>query len=140
MNLIVNELFPIADLATRFTSGVTIVVDEQRHGVEGLQTLREITRGYPGDKPMKLQLRLANGGTATLEAGQRLSLETPSCGVAWRSCSAAGPSACKPPRRSRPLPRRNPAAGVRPRWRRTPSRLGGRRRSVAKEWLLDAVR
>ena len=77
VNLIVNEVFPIQELATRYTSGVTIVLDQQRHGVEGLQTLREITRGYPGNKLMKLQLRLHDGGVATLECGQKLTLDNP---------------------------------------------------------------
>ena len=77
INLIVNELFPIAELEARFTSGVTIVVREQKHGIDGLNTLREIVRGYPGDKPLKLQLMLASGGVATLDSSRRVALDQP---------------------------------------------------------------
>ena len=75
INLIVNELFPIAELESRFTSGVTLVVDEQRHGVEGLQTLHEVLRLYDGDKPLKLQLWLADGGVAMLDSSRRVRLD-----------------------------------------------------------------
>ncbi|TWT65941.1 DNA polymerase III subunit alpha [Posidoniimonas polymericola] len=75
VNLIINELMPVAELETRFTSGVTIMVDETRHGAEGLKTLREIVRGYPGKMPLKLQLMLADGGAVILESGRRVSLE-----------------------------------------------------------------
>ncbi|TWT36871.1 DNA polymerase III subunit alpha [Posidoniimonas corsicana] len=76
VNLIINELMPVEELETRFTSGVTITVDEDRHGLEGLKTLREIIRGYPGQMPLKLQLSLAGGdGMAILESGRRVTLE-----------------------------------------------------------------
>lgn len=63
VNLIVNEIMPIEELTTRFTSGVVINVSEKNHGMEKLETLREIVRGYPGQKGMKLRLDLdAEGG------------------------------------------------------------------------------
>jgi DNA polymerase-3 subunit alpha len=67
-NLIVQELIPLEDLPARFTSGVTISVAEDRHGEEGLVKLREIVRGYPGAKPLRLRLDLADGGSVTLDA------------------------------------------------------------------------
>lgn len=76
VNLIINEIMPITDLETRFTSGVTLIVDEQKHGIEGLQTLQEIVRGYPGSKPLKLQLNLAEGGSVLLTSQKRVDLST----------------------------------------------------------------
>ena len=48
VNLIVNELIPLAELPARFTSGISIRVREEEHGIAALETLREIVRGYPG--------------------------------------------------------------------------------------------
>jgi len=63
----VNELIPLAELRERFTSGVVIRVREGTHGMEALEKLREIVRGYPGKKPLKLRLDLADGGSVTLD-------------------------------------------------------------------------
>jgi DNA polymerase-3 subunit alpha len=67
VNLIVQEVFPLAELSTRFTSGVVIRVREDMHGSDGLEKLREIVRGYPGNKPLKLRLDLADGSSVALE-------------------------------------------------------------------------
>jgi len=67
VNLIVQEVFPLAELSTRFTSGVVIRVREDMHGSDGLEKLREIVRGYPGNKPLKLRLDLADGSSVTLD-------------------------------------------------------------------------
>ncbi len=61
VNLIVNEVMPLAELATRYTSGIVIRLDEAQHGVDHLTRLREIVRGYPGAKSLKLHLRLRDG-------------------------------------------------------------------------------
>jgi DNA polymerase-3 subunit alpha len=68
VNLIVNELIPLEELSARFTSGVLIRVREDVHGVDALATLREIVRGYPGNKPLRLRLELADGGCVMLDA------------------------------------------------------------------------
>lgn len=67
VNLIVNELIPIADLPARYTSGISIRVREAEHGVAALEKLREILRGYPGTKPVKMHLALADGGSLTFD-------------------------------------------------------------------------
>ncbi len=74
VNLIVNEVMPIEALAERFTSGLSIRIDEQRHGIEMLGTLHEIIRGYPGPKMLKLQLTLEDGSLAQLESGTRIDI------------------------------------------------------------------
>lgn len=60
-NFIVNELIPLDQLAARFTKGMRVLVDETKHGERGLEMLREIVRGYPGDCSFQLVLALADG-------------------------------------------------------------------------------
>jgi DNA polymerase-3 subunit alpha len=74
VNLIVQELIPIEELPARFTNGVVIRVREDVHGCDALTYLREIVRGYPGNKPLKLRLELAGGGC--------VSIDCPNSGVA----------------------------------------------------------
>ncbi len=68
INLIVNELIPLEELSARFSNGVMIRVREDIHGEDVLPTLREIVRGYPGTKPLRLRLELANGGCVLLDS------------------------------------------------------------------------
>ena len=67
LNLIAQELFPLSELSTRFTSGVVIRVNEDTNGLDSLTKLREIVRGYPGTKPLKLHLALADGGCVAMD-------------------------------------------------------------------------
>ncbi|MGI9457938.1 MAG: DNA polymerase III subunit alpha, partial [Aeoliella sp.] len=76
VTLIVNELMPIADLAERFISGLTLRVDEAQHGETTLGTLHEIVRGYPGTKTLRLHLTLADGSLADLESGKRVDVSS----------------------------------------------------------------
>jgi DNA polymerase-3 subunit alpha len=69
INLIVNELIPLDDLSTRFSNSVTIRVREDK-GPEILLTLREIVRGYPGTKSLRLRLDLSEGGAVTLDCSK----------------------------------------------------------------------
>jgi len=66
-NLIVNELFPLSELAARFTRGVRIRYDEKTHGERGLDQLNEILRGYPGTAEFQLVLRLTDGSQVTCD-------------------------------------------------------------------------
>ena len=61
VNLIVNEIFPLDEMEARFTSAIVVRIDEEKHGEDGLVHLKEIIRGYPGTKPLKLVLELAIG-------------------------------------------------------------------------------
>ena len=60
-NLIVNELIPLEELKARYTKGVAVRIDERLHGEKGLERLREIVRGYPGNCELQLVLMLADG-------------------------------------------------------------------------------
>ncbi len=61
VNLIIDELVPLEDLEQRFTRGVMICLDENKHGMHGLKMLHEISRAYPGNGELQLQLSLADG-------------------------------------------------------------------------------
>jgi DNA polymerase-3 subunit alpha len=67
INLIVNELIPLEELSTRFSNSVMIRVRENDQNGDVLATLREIVRGYPGNKPLRLRLELNDGGVVTLD-------------------------------------------------------------------------
>ncbi|MFO0789576.1 MAG: DNA polymerase III subunit alpha [Pirellulales bacterium] len=70
INLIVNELIPLDDLSARFSNAVMIRLREDVHGLDKLTPLREIVRGYPGTKPLRLRLDLAVGGSVTLDCAK----------------------------------------------------------------------
>ena len=69
VNLIVDELIPLGQLPERYSSGVIIRVQEREHGQRGLEQLREILRGYPGTKKLRLRLDLATGAQVWLDSG-----------------------------------------------------------------------
>jgi DNA polymerase-3 subunit alpha len=71
INLIVNELIPLEELSVRFSNAVMIRVREEVHGIDTLTSLREIIRGYPGNKPLRLRLELAEGGSVMLECASK---------------------------------------------------------------------
>ena len=67
VNLVVDKLMLLDDMPQQFSSGMVIRVDELQHGEQGLQRLKEIVRGYPGTKRLKLRLDLAEGGQVWLD-------------------------------------------------------------------------
>jgi len=74
-NLIVNELVPIAELPTRFTRGMVIRIDEEKHALAGLEDLHEILRGYPGTCELQLLLALSDGSRVVMKCeGMRVDL------------------------------------------------------------------
>ncbi len=68
VNLIVNELIPLDELAKRYTRGMMIRVQEATHGQERLDQLYEVLRGYPGDCEVQLALWLADGAKVYLKS------------------------------------------------------------------------
>jgi DNA polymerase-3 subunit alpha len=74
INLIVNELIPLEELSTRFSNAVMIRVREDVHGIDMLTPLREILRGYPGSKSLRMRLELATGGSVMLDCGAKSSV------------------------------------------------------------------
>ncbi|MBL8854340.1 MAG: DNA polymerase III subunit alpha [Planctomycetaceae bacterium] len=60
-NLVVNQLIPIEGLDEKFTTGVRLHLDEESHGLDGAEKAYQILRGYPGDLPLELVIRLLDG-------------------------------------------------------------------------------
>jgi DNA polymerase-3 subunit alpha len=67
-NLIVNELIPLDQLESRYTSGIVVRLHEDRHGEETLDKIREIARTYPGSSELQLMLSLDNGSRVYLRS------------------------------------------------------------------------
>jgi DNA polymerase-3 subunit alpha len=61
VNLIVNELIPLDELGSRYTSGIVVRIDEARGGERELARVREIVRGYPGNCELQMLLQLGDG-------------------------------------------------------------------------------
>ena len=68
VNLIVDKLLPLEEMPKHFSSGMVIRVQEEQHGQQGLKQLREIVRGYPGNKRLRLRLDLTTGGQVWIDS------------------------------------------------------------------------
>ncbi|MHB8862786.1 MAG: OB-fold nucleic acid binding domain-containing protein, partial [Pirellulaceae bacterium] len=73
-NLVVNELIPLDQLDSRYTSGVVIRIDQRVHAADVLPKVREIVRGYPGSRDLELVLSLDDGSRIHLRS-QSMQLE-----------------------------------------------------------------
>ncbi len=67
-NMIVNELIPLDELSSRYTSGIIIRVDQGKHGASMLPKVKEIVRGYPGNRVLQLMLCLDDGSRVHLKS------------------------------------------------------------------------
>jgi DNA polymerase-3 subunit alpha len=77
INLIVDDVVPIEEADQKFTSGIHILFDEQKHPQDLISDIEEILRGYPGDREVKIAVRLAEGPTVHIQVGkQRVSIES----------------------------------------------------------------
>ncbi|HUG68648.1 MAG TPA: hypothetical protein VMM76_12915 [Pirellulaceae bacterium] len=65
-----NELIPLDQLDSRYTSAVIIRVDEERHGTEKLNQVREVVRSYPGGCELQLVLSLRDGTRVYLRSNK----------------------------------------------------------------------
>ena len=74
VNLIVDKLMPLEEMPKHFSSGMIIRVNEEKHGEQGLKQLREIVRGYPGKKRLRLRLDLAEGGQVWIDSSGSVEL------------------------------------------------------------------
>ncbi|MCC9601987.1 DNA polymerase III subunit alpha [Stieleria sp. JC731] len=71
-NLIIDELIPIDDLDNRYTHGMRIRLDEEKHEAQTLKLLREILRGYPGNQELLFSMRLIEGETVHLKSSMKV--------------------------------------------------------------------
>ena len=73
-NLIVEELIPLDQLASRFTRGIMVRIKENGRTDDVLAKLHEILRAYPGDGQVQLYLTLDEGTGVVLQS-QKLRVE-----------------------------------------------------------------
>ncbi len=67
-NFIVDQVLPLQELPEQQANSLVIRVTESEHGEQGLVSLREILRGYPGKKKLRLRLDLSDGGQVWLDS------------------------------------------------------------------------
>ncbi len=68
--LVVDELIPIDQVESRFTTGIRIRLNANCHNEQTLQDLREILRGYPGERDVQLLLVLPDGHRVLLRSNR----------------------------------------------------------------------
>ncbi len=73
-NLIVNELVPLDELESRYTSGLIICLDERDSDSGTLKKIHEIVRGYPGQRELHFHFSLSDGNRVQLKS-QRLRID-----------------------------------------------------------------
>ncbi|MFO0942745.1 MAG: DNA polymerase III subunit alpha [Pirellulales bacterium] len=61
VNLLANEIIPIDEADERFTAGLRIHLDQQKHSEEMVLKIHEILRGYPGSMEVSLLASLETG-------------------------------------------------------------------------------
>ncbi len=70
-NLIIDDLILIDEAESHFTSGIQIMVSEQHTRDSSIPSkLREILRGYPGNRDVTLAIRLDRGETVHMKSKQ----------------------------------------------------------------------
>lgn len=69
-NLIANRVIPIDRLDASLTKGIAIRVKEWLHGDQTLRDVREIVRGYPGQRRLVVELALDDGSLVKLESAR----------------------------------------------------------------------
>jgi DNA polymerase-3 subunit alpha len=67
-NLIVNELIPLDQLGSRYTTGVVVRIDEREHPADMLEKVREVVRSSPGNSELQLALVLDDGSRVFLKS------------------------------------------------------------------------
>jgi DNA polymerase-3 subunit alpha len=70
-NLLVNEMFPIQEADTRFTTGIHISFDQLRHQPEMIGKIREILRGYPGQRDVLFAIQLESGDVVHVKSSKQ---------------------------------------------------------------------
>jgi DNA polymerase-3 subunit alpha len=68
LNFKVNEVIPIADADAKFTSGIHIMFDQNKHETDLLDKIKEILRGYPGQKDVMFAVKIHSGETVHIKS------------------------------------------------------------------------
>ena len=70
VNLIVNEVIPVDQADAKFTSGIRVFVDIEQHSDDAFTKLRDILRGYPGQREVIVALRMEEGEIIHIRSGK----------------------------------------------------------------------
>jgi DNA polymerase III subunit alpha len=70
VNLVVNEITPIAEADSKYTSGLQVFMDSEKHRDETFSDLRDILRGYPGPRDVLVALRLSDSEVVHVKSGK----------------------------------------------------------------------
>lgn len=70
-NLVVNEMFPIQEADTKFTTGIHISFDQLQHQPELIGKIREILRGYPGPRDVLFAIKLESGDVVHVKSAKQ---------------------------------------------------------------------
>ena len=73
-NLVVNELIPLDQLDSRYTTGIVVRIDEREHPADTLEKVREVVRSSPGNSELQLAIVLEDGSRVFLKS-HRVRLE-----------------------------------------------------------------
>src|SRR5258705_7054432 len=73
-NLVVNELIPLDQLDSRYTTGIVVRILEREHPADMLDKVREVVRSSPGNSELQLALILEDGSRIFLKS-HRVRLE-----------------------------------------------------------------
>ena len=88
-NLLANEIIPIEEANARFTAGLRINLEEELHGMELINKLQEILRGYPGKMEVLLAVKLASGDTVHLKSRKNQVEISPEMRSRWMTSTGA---------------------------------------------------
>lgn len=69
-NLVVNEVIPLEELDSRYTSGMIVCIDESDGDSSILKQLYEIVRGYPGSRDVFFHVKLGDGSRVRLKSNK----------------------------------------------------------------------
>jgi len=69
-NLVVNEVIPLGELDSRYTSGMIVCIDESDGDISTLKQLYEIVRGYPGSRDVLFHVKLNDGSRVRLKSNK----------------------------------------------------------------------
>ncbi|MFN7735796.1 MAG: DNA polymerase III subunit alpha [Pirellula sp.] len=71
INFIVDEILPIREVDEKFTTGIHILFDQNKHDQDLLPKIGEVLRGYPGERDVMFAVRIGNGDTVHIKAGKQ---------------------------------------------------------------------
>jgi DNA polymerase III subunit alpha len=70
VNLIINEIYPLETLESKFTRGIRVQLEPAQQDAEILGQIREIIRGYPGNQELLFSLRMDDGAVVHLKSAK----------------------------------------------------------------------